>query len=78
MNETENRVTMNESTKEGKKDQYNMPPHKHWCVNYFVIKGVGCGFVVDGNRHMTAQIYVDPFFFAKPSLKSANCPSPTL
>ena len=29
MNKTEKRVTMNESTKEGKKDQYNMPPHKH-------------------------------------------------
>ena len=29
MNKTEKRVTINESTKEGKKGQYNMPPHKH-------------------------------------------------
>ena len=29
MNKTEKRVTISESSKEGKKDQYNMPPHKH-------------------------------------------------
>ena len=36
-----------------------MPLDKHRCVNnYFVFEGVGCGFIVNGKRHMTAQIYV--------------------
>ena len=31
---------------------------KHWqtlTCNYFVFKGVGCGFVINGKRHMIAQ-----------------------
>ena len=36
-----------------------MPLHKHLCINnYSVFKGVGCGFIVNGKRHMAAQIYV--------------------
>ena len=35
-----------------------MSSDKHWCVsNYFVFMGVGYGFVVNGKRHMTDQIY---------------------
>ena len=36
-----------------------MSSDKHQCVNnYFVFKGVGCGFAVNGKRYMTAQKYV--------------------
>ena len=36
-----------------------MPTDKHLCVNnYFVLKGVRYGFIVNRKRHMAAQIYV--------------------
>ena len=36
-----------------------MPLDKHQCVNnYFVFKEVGCGFIVNGKRYMTAKKYV--------------------
>ena len=36
-----------------------MPVNKHQCANnYFVFKEVGCGFVVNGKRYVTAKKYV--------------------
>ena len=62
MNKIEKRVIIN---KENKPEKTNII-----CFlintdanNCFVFKGVGCGFVVNGKRHMTARIYVVTIMF---------------
>ena len=36
-----------------------MPTDKHQCVNnYFALKGVGRGFIVNEKGHMSAQKYI--------------------
>ena len=59
MDKTEKRVTTNEQNKAEKTNTICLLIKTDVLINnYFAFKGVGCGFFVNGIRHMTAQIYV--------------------